>query len=350
VSTKKRVRECKTPIGQSRVGLVLGGGVGHYSGLQSCGNVWACPVCTVKIREGRRADVLTALDVHTNLNGGGLVFMTATLAHTPAHRLAELVQLVAEMMTYISRQRAYQAWRDRVGLVGNITALEVTHGVNGWHPHRHTMMLTARRLSADEVVAGEAIIKALQDRFLAKIGWKLGKDRVGIRLEYVADPTDTETLGKYITKMQAGWELTRSDLKQSRAAEGKGDMPFDLLDRAIEGDKTATRLWQEYEQAMTGRSSVRFSKGLRNHLGMDAALTDEELAEQEVGGETELYLTPKLYRRVFNDCQAVQLLRRLERGGARGVLQQLRKLYGDRVDAAEEPGLGLLVDLGRAGP
>jgi hypothetical protein len=38
------------------------------------------------------------------------------------------------MMIYISRQRAYKAWREQVGLVGNITALEVTHGVNRLAP------------------------------------------------------------------------------------------------------------------------------------------------------------------------------------------------------------------------
>lgn len=69
---------------------------------------------------------------------------------------------------------------------------------------------------------------------------------------------------------------------------------------------------------MTGRSSVRFSKGLRHHLGMDTALTDDELAEQKVGSETELYLTQKLYRRVFNDCQAVKLPQHLGHGGLPG--------------------------------
>jgi hypothetical protein len=349
-STKKRCRECKTPIGRSRVGMVNGESAGHYSGLQSCGNVWVCPVCTAKIREGRRADVMTALDIHTLLNGGGLVFLTLTLPHTAGDRLAELVALLSEAWTYVTRQRGFKAWRERAGLVGNIAALEVTYGENGWHPHRHIMLLTDRQLSADEVAAWEAELHALYNRLLAKKGWKATKEHVGVRMEYVKDPTDSRKLAKYVTKMQAGFELTRSDLKKSRAADGKGDMPFDLLERAIAGDETAKRLWQEYEQAMTGKSSVRFSKGLRNHLGMDAALTDEELAEQEVGGEPELYLEPKLYRRVLRDGQAVKLLRHLECGAAVGVLRALRKLYGDQIEAAEQPGLGLVVDLGRAGP
>jgi hypothetical protein len=329
--------------------VVVNDGHAHMTGLESCANVWVCPVCAAKIREGRRSDVVMALDIHTNLHGGGLVFMTATLAHTPEHRLADLLKMVGEMMTYISRQRAYIAWREQVGMVGNITALEVTHGENGWHPHRHTMYLTERQLTVREVAEGEAIIKALQDRFLAKKGWKLGKDRVGIRLEYVKDPTDSGKLAKYVTKLQAGFELTRGDLKQSRAADGKGEMPFDLLERALAGDVAAKKLWGEYERAMTGKSAVRFSKFLRQQLGMDAALTDEELAEQEVGGEKLLRVTAKLYRGVFWDGQVVTMLRAAEQDGAVAVLRLLHQLYGDRVWAYEDIG-GLRVGINRAGP
>lgn len=349
LSSKPRVRSCKKPIGATDVGVVVNDGHAHMTGLESCANVWVCPVCAAKIREGRRSDVVTALDIHTNLQGGGLVFMTATLAHTPEHRLDDLLKLLAEMMTYISRQRAYIAWRERVGIVGNITALEVTYGENGWHPHRHTMYLTERQLSVDEVAEGEAIIKSLQDRFLAKKGWKLGKDRVGIRLEHVADPTDGEKLGKYVTKLQAGFELTRGDLKQSRAADGKGAMPFDLLERALAGDEKAKKRWGEFERAMTGKSAVRFSKFLRRRLGMDAALTDQELADQEVGGERVLRVTAKLYRGVFWEGQVVTMLRAAEQGGAVGVLRLLRRFYGDRIWAAEDIG-GLRVGISRAGP
>jgi hypothetical protein len=40
-------------------------------------------------------------------------------------------------------------------------ALEVTDGVNGWHPHRHVMLLTARPLTRDEIDAFEAVLDAL---------------------------------------------------------------------------------------------------------------------------------------------------------------------------------------------
>jgi hypothetical protein len=53
-----------------------------------------------------------------------------------------------------------------------------------------------------------------------KNGLEAGQGPGGYPVGVRNGPTDTETLGKYITKMQAGWELTRFDLKQSRAAEG----------------------------------------------------------------------------------------------------------------------------------
>ena len=34
----------------------------HYSGLQSCGSVWACPVCASKISERRRLEVSKGID------------------------------------------------------------------------------------------------------------------------------------------------------------------------------------------------------------------------------------------------------------------------------------------------
>ena len=57
---------------------------------------------------------------------------------------------------------------------------------------------------------------------------------------------------------------------------------------------------------MTGKSAARFPKGLRAHLGMDQAKTDQELAEEEVGGDAGLYLSAPLYKRLFRDGQSRQ--------------------------------------------
>lgn len=294
-------------------------------------------------------DVLLALDIHTKIHGGGLMFGTWTIPHEQGQSLADVMGMLQEGLTYVTRQRDFKEWRKGVGLVGNITALEVTCGCNGWHPHKHIMYLTDRQLSQDEVDSAEGMMLALYNRFLAKKGWKVSKEHVGVRLDYVEDPDDAEVIGKYLSKLQAGFELARGDLKQSRAAEGKGQMPFDILEDAIAGDEAAKRKWGEYERAMTGKSAVRFSKGLRSHLGMDAALTDEELAEQEVGGEPMMLITGKLYRKLFWDGQVVMMMRWAERDGVVGVLRGVRRLYGDQIWTSE--GLaGLRVGIGKGGP
>jgi hypothetical protein len=172
--------------------------------------------------------------------------------------------------------------------------------------------------------------------------------RVGVRLEYVApdNAARREQLGRYITKIQAGFELARGDLKTSRNAKGR--LPFDLIDDAMaEGiDAPAARMrWREYEQAMTGKSAVRFSKGLRAHLGMEEAKTDQELAEEEVGGDAGLYLSAPLYRRLFKDGHVPAVLTAYAGGGAVDVLKLVHLLYpGKYVANDEEYGGTLLVE------
>ena len=39
-------------------------GTAHYSGLQTCGSVWSCPICAAKITERRRLEVQDAINQH----------------------------------------------------------------------------------------------------------------------------------------------------------------------------------------------------------------------------------------------------------------------------------------------
>lgn len=353
LSSKERVRKCKTPIGNGRVGFTGHEGGAHLTGLESCGNVWACPVCSPKIRAGRTSDVLLAFDRHA-ANGGGFAFLTLTVAHEHGEGLAMLLQLLGGAWKSVAEQREYKEWRTRLGLIGSITALEVTDGQNSWHPHRHVMLLTERPLSRDEVAAFESVLDELYGRWLTKRGRKRGGvdatsgRRVGVRLDYVA-PGSREQLGRYITKVQASYELTRGDLKMSRAAaDGKGRLPLDILDDAMAGGIDASQArarWREYEQAMTGKSSCRFSKGLRKHLGMEKAKTDQQLAEEEVGGKAGLYAAAPLYRRLFRDGYVPTALRVYRSGGDLAVLAFVEAKYpGQYVgDETEYDGLVLFL-------
>lgn len=353
VSSKPRLRRCKTPIGNSHTGVVPHpDGTAHLTGVESCAGVWDCPVCGPKIRAARMADVMTAIELHEG-NDGGFVFGTVTLAHNKGDLLVDLLKVLGDMMVWMGRQRAYKQMKKRLGIIGDIRALEVTCGCHGWHPHRHYLYLTEGQVSDDAVAAFEAIMFALQTRYLLKIGWKPGRERTGVRLDPVRDGADAA--GKYVTKLQASWEMTRSDLKKSRAADGHGAMPFDLLaiviDRGPEEAAAELALWREYEQAMKGKSAVRFSRGLRGALGMGAEASDEELAEDQAEeADVLVYLSAPLARRMARAGHRAALLASAGRASVRDVLRLCHTLYGDRVMAEEDEDLGRLVVRWSDGP
>ena len=35
-------------------------GIAHYAGLTTCGSIWACPVCSAKIRNTRALEISAA--------------------------------------------------------------------------------------------------------------------------------------------------------------------------------------------------------------------------------------------------------------------------------------------------
>ena len=52
-------------------------GTAHYSGLQTCGSVWSCPICAAKITERRRLEVQDAINQHRQA-GGEVQLLTLT--------------------------------------------------------------------------------------------------------------------------------------------------------------------------------------------------------------------------------------------------------------------------------
>lgn len=116
---------------------------------------------------------------------------------------------------------------------------------------------------------------------------------------------DGQALARYVAKLQEGTairlhtahELTRSDLKRGR--EGSL-MPFDLIAKFFAtGDMDLLDLWHEYEQETVYKSVIRFTKGLRCHLGLtETEPTDEEVAAKKVGGTDVIRFAGWFYRRI----------------------------------------------------
>ena len=119
-------------------------GTASYSGLQTCGSVWVCPVCAAKIAERRRAEIIAAMAAH-NAAGGCVNMLTLTAPHQRGDDLGELLVKQAKALNAFWNDRQVKAVLLEMGTVGQIRALEVTHGRksprnNGWHPHYHVLL------------------------------------------------------------------------------------------------------------------------------------------------------------------------------------------------------------------
>lgn len=256
-------------------------GVAHFSGVQTCGSVWSCPVCGPKIREARRKDVEAVL-LAALQRGYGVLFLTVTVRHHRGQSLGFL-RLASEGAWKALQQT--RAWKDFKRATGArlIVAREVTWTqANGWHPHRHCAVVTGRPLTEAEV---------------AEWGDRLGRAWVGVTSSRGLDAdlahgwrlelcTTDEGVAGYLVKVggdDLGLEMTRGDLKRGKLGSLT---PQGILALAIEdGDLAMIRLWNEYEKGTEGWRFLTWSVGLRAELlGTDDELTDEDIAGEEVGG------------------------------------------------------------------
>lgn len=296
----------------------------HFSGVQHCGSIWACPVCSPIIRRERAAEITEAARRHL-ASGGGLAMVTFTIRHSRANALLDSMQVLTEAYADMSRSRAFREWKSERGMCGYIVATEITYGKNGWHPHRHVLMLF------DQPISHEMESSLRSELFTM---WSHAVERSGGEtVSYEAFDVQVVTRGEeqvssYITKTikgvdGIGAEFSLADVKAGRA-DGSIN-PFQLLD--IETPE-AEALWNEYVAATKGRSAIRWSRGLRDLLGMGRERSDEEIVDElEQTGEACLLISNELFYRVVRRHEtACNLLEAAERGD----FEYIRRVLGGR--------------------
>lgn len=284
-----RCRKCGrvtvTPDGT--VGVRADGNSVGYAGLATCGSVWSCPVCNSRIQNVRRLEVGVAL-ANLHANGGGAAFGAITVRHHAGQPLDGLLAGLTYGIARIAQDKSVRQLREKLGYIGRIQALEVTLGANGWHPHRHPLVLFSAPPDRGELV----------ELHLAEFrAFRAGVVRKGFEspldLAQIMMPVELGTesvLGDYFAKSSyradaAGWELTSTQSKTGR----KGSRtPWQLLESfRTSGDMDDLDRWNEYELAMKGRRALTFSRGLRDLLGIGAEASDEEIADREVGDSSD---------------------------------------------------------------
>jgi hypothetical protein len=320
-SLRGGTRICQTPAG-ANVALGLIDGIARVSGIRRCGSPWACPLCAPTVREGRAREIDCGVAAHL-ANGGGAVMATCTMPHDYGDKLSRSLSTVKASWRRVCSGKAWLTLKGRLGIVGQIKALEITHGPNGWHPHVHVLVLTERPL---EVASQQELRRFIFDRWSARCvalgfrapSWERGCD--------VRPVTSAGDLSRYLTKVKDGWgvglELARSDLKQGRGAGYRS--PWQIIADATEtGDVADLALWHEYEQATFGSKAITWSPKLRALLlGSDDEVTDDELAAADdlTDDESPLVLIPSaLWAGLVAVGACPDLYRALETGGAGGA-------------------------------
>lgn len=324
VTEVDRCKRCGRDLLGGAAKVVVKAGTAHFSGVESCGRIWLCPVCSAKIRARRGDEIAEAVGRHIAA-GGGAYFATATLPHDQGDALTASLDVLTKAWRSLTGTKYYSQERERFGILGNIKAVEITHGRNGWHPHIHAVILTAAEVELLALCDWFGRLDARWARALQRHGWNSGKVGYRFRLDLVNRST-ASSLAAYVTKVQEsglGNEIARADLKRGRKSSRT---PLQILaDFGTDGLAADLDLWHEYERATAGKSALRWSRGLRALLLPEVdEMTDEEIASEEVGGDAVAYILPHTWYRLA-DIPGAQsaVLDAVEADGWEGLIRTL---------------------------
>lgn len=287
----------------------------HYGGLQTCSSVWACPVCSAKISERRRAELQTLIIAH-EATGGVVLLVTRTVPHDRQDDLGNLLDQISKAESGYKAHRDYKTLMRACGLVGTVRAVEVTHGeANGWHPHVHELVFLSHGVVLDDL-----------EEDLSRI-WKHAAVRAGLRLPSRAHGLTVQD-GSKAAKYASKWGL-ESELTQWHRKRGKVESrtPFDLLRAVgIQGDHRAAFLFRQYAEAFHGRHQLQFSRGLKHRYQIEDIGDDELAARQDADAVLLGALSLDQWRTVCKTGQRGSLLEVASEWGWEGVVVLLEGL------------------------
>lgn len=283
-----------------------------YRRLILCNRLWHCPVCAQRISEQRRQE-LTLASV-----GSGLfcVMATLTMQHKKSDPLASMVKAIVETYRQLKSGRAWQDVKAEYGVVGDVRALEVTYGDNGWHVHIHALIFLQSKLSNH---AQETLEMTLKRRFLAILAHSGYNASWGHGLWLTSE---NEYIREYVAKFGRLpraridgnlWtiyhEITKSNVKKTRSDNGL--TPWGLLIAYGLGDKHAAKLFIEYAKVFKGFHQLQWSRGLKDVIEIKDIKDDEieDIPEAEYFAS----LSPDMWEQVVAMHKRAEVLQAVEK-------------------------------------
>lgn len=325
----------------------------RFTGLQTCGSVWHCPICAPKVAAARRDEMNEALAAWKK-TGREVYFLTYTMQHDAAGGGMDCAETLKKMSAALSRfkgSRLYQSTIKAAGAVGAIRALEPTFGeMNGWHIHTHELLFAeAGHIEALQGLA-DAWVKLLIKRGMAGLKASDTAEETQLKLDALRARAMTVQPGNkaadYVAKFgrepetdRGSWgiasEMTRAHMKQGRAAGTDGQpqrcghvSPWGLLNDAMDGDYRSGRLFREYAEAFHGRRQLFWSPKLRAMFFGMVDRSDEDIAAADDKRCTEfvIEILPSQWAQVIAHEARFDVLRAAATGGAAAVAELLDEL------------------------
>jgi len=205
-------------------------------------------------------------------------------------------------------------------IVGSIRALELTHGVNGWHPHLHVLFFLGDDV---KIIPFEQDLKSLWSSALSRSG-KYASWSHGVDVRFT-DAHVAEYVAKY--GKEPNWTVAHEVAKAPAKMGRDSRSPLQLLSDYADGDLPAGELWREYAATLKGRKQLFWSPGLRELLGLVVEQTDEEIAKsQDEIAVLLAQLNRDQWRAVVANDARGELLEAATGGDGAAVLAFLRRL------------------------
>ena len=202
---------------------------------------------------------------------------TFTFPHSKSQQLSQLLKMQADALARLRKGKAWDNFKIEINYNGLIRSLELTHGVNGWHPHTHELWFVGKEVDAEEI-----------KEFVLDKWWSscvragLVEDNPKDMLNFYKHAVDIKgncSASDYLAKQDSSknWGVDREVAKaSSKKGKKSGLHPFQFL---TEANKNIS-LWLEYSKAIKGKSQLFWSRGLKKKCGIEE-ISDEEIAEEE---------------------------------------------------------------------
>lgn len=251
-----------------------------YSGLETCGSVWTCPVCALKITYDRAKKVAKMLKNIQDMQIYSIGFLTLTIKHEFRTKLSHSKTLILKAYRKITKSRKYLRLCSIFNIKGNIRALEIKYSIKtGWHPHLHILYVGTCNKN-DLELFGNAII----DLFLKETGEKAGRQG-----QKYLPILNIKGIKEYLTKWKAADEICKGHTKTKSKAESF--TPFEMLDfirkNKHENDQKARvkefkAKFLEFYQQTKGTKQLTISENLEKfNFDLDFNKTDEEISREK---------------------------------------------------------------------